>query len=472
MVQLVKSGSVIVLLILIITPANTQSLFESSQSGTQETLVSSDLSLGGFIRSVTYFSKDPENNNGTLQSAYGQVGLLLNASAGEWATANADIRFRYGTEYGNGISEMDIREAYIDLWAGPARISFGKLIAPWGKGTIFNPTDKITPLNPTVRSPEEDDMLLGFWGAQGQISLGTSMKLAAIWKPLFEPSVLLIEPVPMPEYVIFTNPDFPTSDLNQGSFGLKYDLFTSALDLSLYWFEGYHHMPGIAYDSFVMDTLTMEPVALNLNEKAYRIRMAGMDFSLPLGGWILRAEGAWQQTMESHESAEYLPLPELSYTAEIERAGSYVSFIAGYYGKYIMDYTPPAAEPSLSAQQDQFYLLIQKGLPVTQGAIDGVIKKRIGSFNRLYNYQMEEFYHTIFVVGKAFILHDKIELSIPLIHHITTNEWIVQPALSYKPTDGFKISAGYSGLYGPENSLYDMVGPVLSAGYLSFKLSF
>ena len=33
-------------------------------------------------------------------------------------------------------------------------------------------------------------------------------------------------------------------------------------------------------------------------------------------------------------------------------------------------------------------------------------------------------------------------------------------------------TAGYAGLYGPENSLYDLVGPVLNAGYLSLKISF
>lgn len=465
------SGIFIIWFLLILTPAISQSLFESSQSD-NEKLVSSNLQLGGFIRSVAFVANNPETDNPYFQSAYVQAGLLLDAKAGEWVSAKADLRFRSGTEFHETVSVMDIREAYIDLWTGPASFRLGKLITPWGKGTVFNPTDKLTPIDPTVRSPEEDDMMLGSWAMQGRLNLGSSMKLTATWKPVYQSSVLLIDPVPMPAYVHFIEPDYPGVDLNEGSYGLNYDIFTSAVDLSLYWFEGYHNWPGIAYDSFVLDTITMEPLALNLLEKAYRIRMAGMDFSLPLGSWIFRAEGAWQQSIESHDQVEYLPFPEISYTAEIERTGTHVSILAGYYGKYIIDYTPPVADPSLSAGQEQFFQMMQAGIVPSAEAVDGVIRERIGAFNRLYNYQMEEFYHTVFLIGKAFLLYDKIEITVPVIHHITTGEWLVQPGVSYMATDGIKLTAGFSGLYGPDNSLYDLVGPVLNAAYLSFKLSF
>ena len=68
--------------------------------------------------------------------------------------------------------------------------------------------------------------------------------------------------------------------------------------------------------------------------------------------------------------------------------------------------------------------------------------------------------------------HDRFEITIPVIYNLTTDEWIAQPGISYKPVDGLRISAGYSGLFGPENSLHDLVGPVLNAGYLSVKLTF
>ena len=470
--QVLKIVSLFVLCITGVTSAFTQSLFESSLSGNQEKLVSNSPSLGGFIRAVSYLGNTPVDKEKYMQSAYGEASLLLNAKAGEWAAGKADLRFKYGSEFQQSISEINIREVYVDLSAGPAGLKMGKLISPWGKGTIFNPTEKITPLDPTVRSPDEDDMYLGVWAMQGRINLGPSMKLTGTWKPLYQSSVLLIDPVPMPDYVMFLDPLFPGVELKEGSYGINYDLHSRIIDASLYWFDGYHHWPGIGFNSLEFDSLTMEPRALNIQEHAFRIRMLGMDFSIPVGPWIIRAEGAWQKSTKPHEEHEYLPFPELSYTAEIERSGSNGTLLAGYYGKYILDYASPVAEPSLSVGQEQFAQLLQTGVPLTGVAIDGMIREQVGAFNRLYNYQLEEFYHTVFLVWKRSFLYEQLELTMPIIYNITTEEWIFQPGVSYAPYDGIRISMGFSSLYGPENSLYDLVGPVLNAGYLSLKLTF
>lgn len=461
-----------VMTIMGVIPAFSQSLFESSLSENPENPVSNSLSMGGYIRSVAYIANTPDDKTKYLQGVYGQAALLLDAKAGEWATGKAEIRFKYGSEFQQSISEIEIREAFVDLSAGPAGLRAGKIISPWGKGTVFNPVEKITPLDPTVRSPEKDDMYLGVWALQGRLNLGSSMKLTGTWKPLYQSSVLLIDPVPMPDYLFFLDPVSPGVELKEGSYGINYDLHSRVIDASLYWFDGYHHWPGIGFESFVIDSSTMEPVALNVMEQAYRIRMLGMDFSIPVGSWILRAEGAWQQSVEPHEEHEYLPFPELSYTAEVERSGSYATWLAGYYGKYILNYSSSVAEPSLSTGQDQFLQLMQLGIPLTHETIDGLISEQVRAFNRLYNYQLEKIYHSVFLVWKGNFWYDRLEITMPVIYNITTQEWIVQPGISYMPDDGIKISMGFSGLYGPENSLYDLVGPVLNAGYLSFKLTF
>jgi len=115
---------------------------------------------------------------------------------------------------------------------------------------------------------------------------------------------------------------------------------------------------------------------------------------------------------------------------------------------------------------------MQLGMPLTHETIDGLISEQVRAFNRLYNYQLEKSYHTVFLVWKGNFWYERLEITMPVIYNITSQEWIVQPGISYSPDDGIKISMGFSGLYGPENSLYDLVGPVLNAGYLSFKLTF
>ncbi len=455
-----------------ILSALSQGLFESSLSGNPDESSQRNLSIGGFIRSSLYLGNTPVEEKVYLQSAYGQAGLLLKAKAGTMASAKADIRFRFGTEWQEWISEWMVREAYVDRQAGPAGFRFGKLISPWGKASLFNPTDKITPLDPTVRSPDPDDRYLGIWALQGRLNLGSSLKLTATWNPLYQPGKLLIEPVPMPPYVSFLAADYPGTTLDESNYGLRLDLHTSVLDASLYGFNGYHSWPGIAFEGFVMDTMQMEPVSLDLYEKAYRINMAGADFSVPLGSWILRTEGAWFSPTEERGNKEYLPFSELSYAAELEVGASWLTAIAGYHGKFILDYSPSLAEPGLSAGPEQFAPLFQSGIPVTGEMVTEAVRTQIAAFNRLYNYQLEEFYHTSYLVLRGSFLHDQLELELPVVYHMTTREWIVQPSLSWMAADGIKLKAGFHGFFGPTDSLFDMVGPTLNAGYIAMTLSF
>lgn len=469
---MIRTRLSILLLLTMATSLAGQGLFESSLSAGSEKPGQEYLSIGGFIRSAVYIGNTPDTEEAYLQSAYGQAGLLLKAKAGSKVSAVADIRFRYGTEWQQTVSEIQLREAYVDLQTGPLGFKFGKIIDPWGKGTLFNPVNKLTPIDPTTRSPEMDDMNLGIWALQTSINLGSFLKLTGTWNPLYQPGKLLIDPIPMPEYVQFLDPDYPDVTLNEGSYGIQLDLRAPAMDAALYWFDGYHNWPGIAFDSFIMDTLSMEPVALNIYEKAYRIMMAGLDFSIPVGSWIFTAEGAWFQAKAYHKGVEYLPFPELSYTAEIEKSSSWLTVIAGYYGKYILDFVPAQAAPELSAEQEQFLPLLEAGIDLTSGVIDEAVREQISAFNRLYNYQLEEYYHTTFLVLRGDFFHNMLEVSLPVIYNITTEEWIAQPSISWMPADGLRVKAGFSGLWGGENSLYDLVGPVLNSGFIAMTLTF
>jgi len=448
-----------------------QGLFESSLSEGSANPDQEFLTIGGFIRSAAYIGETSEKKELYLQSAYAQASLQLKAKAGSKVSAFADIRFRYGSEWQKTVSEIDLREAYVYLQTGPVDFRLGKLIAPWGKGSVINPVNKLTPMDPTVRSPESDDMNLGIWALQGGVNLGSYLKLSATWNPLYQPGKLLIDPIPMPDYLNFLDPDYPDVSLDEGSYGIQLDLRAPAMDAALYWFDGYHNWPGIAFDSFVMDTLSMEPLALNIYEKAYRIMMAGLDFSIPLGSWIFTAEGAWFQAKEKHDGVEYLPFPELSYTAEIEKSSAWLTLIAGYYGKYIMDYVPSQAKPELSAEQEQFIPLMEGGMLTTE-MVDGAVKEQIAAFNRLYNYQLEEYYHSTFLVLRGDFFHNALEIELPVIYNITTEEWTSQPAITWMPADGIRVKAGFSGFWGAKNSLYDLVGPVLNAGFIAMTLTF
>ena len=452
--------------------ANAQSLFESSQSGNHENIVSTSLNLGGFIRSVSYVSQSPDDQNYYLQSLYAQAGIMMDVSAGSAASGFAELRFRYGSEFRKEVAALELREAYISLTAGPASFRLGKMIHRWGKGSVFNPGHSLSPLDPTTRSPEENDMYLGVWGLEAALSLGSFSRMTVHWNPLYEASILLIEPIPLPSYLDFTEPEFPGVDLKNGSYALKYDLFTRFSDLSLSWFDGYNHWPGLVYQSMQVNYSTLEPESLILYQKAYRIRKAALDFSVPAGTFILRAEGAWQQSRLDRENREYIPFPELAYTAELEWSGSHLNLIAGYYGKHILDHYPASAEASLSADPEQFLDLLEQGSIPTAEEVDQMIRDRIAAFNRLYNYQIKENYHSVFLAGRLSVFHEQVEIDFPLIWNGSTKEWMFRPGINYRPADGIRIMAGYEGFFGPEDSLYDLVGPTLNSVFLSCKITF
>lgn len=467
-----KSILSIGLLILVSATGQSQGLFESSLSENTPGTGSAFLRMGGFIRSAAYVGETPAKRELYLQSVYAQASLQMKANAGSRFTAFTDIRFRYGREWQAPLQEVELREAYVDLQTGPLSFRLGKQIIPWGKGSVYNPVNKLTPMDPTTSSPDADDMNLGIWALHASANLGSYLKLAATWNPVYQPGKLLIDPIPMPEYVYFMDPDYPDVMLDEGNYGMQLDLRAPLMDAALYWFDGYHNWPGIAFESFLMDTSTMDPIALNLYEKAYRIMMTGLDFSLPLGSWIIRAEGAWYQAKEKDESAEYLPFPELSYTLEIEKSMSWLTMIAGYYGKYILDHFPVRARPQLAADQEELITLMGEGMPPDPQMVNGAIREQISAFNRLYNYQVEELYHSCYLVLRGDFLHNALEVEIPVIYNITTEEWAAQPSLSWMPADGIRVKTGFNGLWGGNNTLYDLVGPVLNAGFIAVTLTF
>jgi hypothetical protein len=49
---------------------------------------------------------------------------------------------------------------------------------------------------------------------------------------------------------------------------------------------------------------------------------------------------------------------------------------------------------------------------------------------------------------------------------------MARPSLSWMPVDGLSLKAGYQGFWGGNNTLYDLVGPVLNAGFLSMTFKF
>jgi hypothetical protein len=463
------------LLLLSVSPASGQGLFEQAQQ-TSNTDNNGNYNnsnyLHGFIRTALYAGTERSGNDICFQSLYSYFGLNAGIKAGTYGAAYAEIRARTGFEFDEQFSSFELREGYADLYIGPLDIRAGKQILSWGASGFINPSDQFSPEDPTFRSPERDDLRMGNWALRTNLTISSSSLLQFIWLPVYQPSVLLIKPFGFPEFVNLKDFNNYTASFNESSFGFKYDLRSSLLDLELSYFNGYRNSPSLTPDSLRLNLSTFQPEELLLGQNPYRIHSAGLNITVPVGSYLFRTEGGWMKPF-GNENQAISPFPELSYVFEIEQSGPNTTLIAGYYGKYILDFKKSETDFSLVTEANPDLTgLFPPGTAPDPGMIQELFYGQIEGFNRLFNYQLEEFYHAVYASATVSVYQELIDLELPGMYNFTAGELILVPSLKFNITDGLSFKAGAYFLSGKEGSLFDMTGAALNAGYALIELQF
>jgi hypothetical protein len=296
--------------------------------------------------------------------------------------------------------------------------------------------------------------------------------LQFIWLPVYQQSVLLVEPFSFPEYITLGENYTYSPRFDESSFGIRYDLRSSLLDVELSYFNGYRNTPSVTLDTLQLNTSTFQPEELLLVQAPYRIHSAGLNLTIPAGSYLFRTEGGWLQPFNNEFDATQ-PFPELSYVFEIEQSGSNATVIAGYYGKYILDFEKAEGELSLlTGEGPDLTGLFPPGTTPDPETIPEIVSGQIDGFNRLYNYQEEEFYHAVYASVTVSLFHELIDLEVPGMYNFTAGELSLMPSLKINVTDGLTFRAGAYYLSGKESSLFEMIGPALNAAYALIELSF
>jgi len=141
------------LISLFFLPAWSQGLFEEAVSGGSDLEAEhAAYELNGSVRGVLYGGKIPKEDNGEIKSSYAEAALKLRVRKQDAGGGYAELRFRRGREFGASISALDVREAYVNTYAGRFDLRIGQQIVAWGRADGFNPTDVITPKNMLVRT--------------------------------------------------------------------------------------------------------------------------------------------------------------------------------------------------------------------------------------------------------------------------------------------------------------------------------
>jgi hypothetical protein len=432
-----------------------QGLFEDAVSGDTDSTGKPgqhSIDIGGHIKGSIFAG---ENNDGgvLIKAACSQLSLKLTAEKQELGKAFAELRLDAATTDGRLAIEPDLREAWLATYPGPFDIRLGKQIVVWGRADGINPTNNITPMNNCVYSSELDDTRLGNLLAQVKVNLPHAA-IEAIWIPVFAADKLLIDQSMVPEGIRIGAPYYPGHTLGNCGYAARIDLSFSVVDGSISYFNGYETQPGFDYQLNI-PSLTLIP-------RAYRIHAIGADFSTAVASLGLRGEVAAEIPYADYEQKVYVPNPAVRGVFGVDKTIGNWDFLLQYSGCYVIDFAE-LPQPVLANPQD----------PASQLAYASQLAAtEIDRLNRLFVGNADKSSHAATARVGLNLLYETLHLELAGMYSVTTEDYAVNPKISYAITDAFSVAAGGRYLDGPDNSLNDLVGKTLSFAFVEMVLSF
>jgi hypothetical protein len=426
----------------------------------------------GFVRAGLYTGIDHNDKNKPLvSSAFSDIGLKVNIENEINFKAFADLRFRYGSEFQKPVNQLDIREAYIRINGKTWDLSTGQKIIKWGRTDFTNPTSKLSAQNLISRSPDREDMDIGNLLSSINWYPSEYIKFEVVAIPFYRSSVLIIEPVTLPQNITIRQLKTLVTDMKMYSYGLRADIHLIGIDWGISWFDGYDPMPGIALSNFNLDMSGPIPIPLTeLTVTPYKTRLLGLDFETTACSFGIRGEAALTVPYLSSNTYEYIPLPEIKWVTGIDWSSGIWRLTGEYSGKYIDNFTQVTADPLIGTEPD--YSLLAQLITTPGFDLSGYVKQQVGAFNRLYNYQLKRYYHTGAFRVESDLAYGKIIPSLFSMYNFTSRDFLLIPEIKYKPSDGLTITAGGEFYKGPIGSLYDITDDFMNTIYLSFRVDF
>jgi hypothetical protein len=423
-----------------------QSLFEKAEAGSRDE--ERPYELNGYLRSTLFVGKVPDINKGEIKSGYGEASLKLRVRKASFGDAFAEIRFRRGYEFKESISELNLREAYVNAYVGPFDFRIGHQIVAWGRADGFNPTDNITPKNMLARSPDEDDRREGNFLIRSYTNLHP-IRLEAVWIPFFRSSVVPTNLLSFPPGINLIEPDYPEARLENSAFAFRLNLEYPSFDGSFSYFNGHNPFPGITSNP---PRVFAGAVLLDIYLKSYRMHVIGADFSTTVAGSLgLRAEVAYRKPHGDRDANIHIPNPDIQYVVGLDKefSGNF-SVILQYIGRYVCD----------------FVELVEPPYPFN------IAEYELEHKNRMIASQQFELSHSVSCRAEKRFLHETLGIEVLGLFNMTSEELLLRPKLTYDVADGIAFVLGGELYSGPDTTLFGTIDSHLSAVFTELKISF
>lgn len=446
-----------IILFVLTDPLAAQSLFDEIPGSGDE-----DYKLGGFIRSGFYINS-PDKSIG-IPVTFADFSLKAEAGNGTAYKAFADLRYRYGSEYGSTVNKPNLREAWAAWYTPYTELRAGKQIVKWSRMDFFRLQDAVNPRNDLFRSFDPADRDLGNISLNFNINPSENISLQAVFIPRFRASVLYTGFMDLPG--IINIKDYNADKYKSASYGLRAELFLRNFNADISFYDGYNPLPGLGLDTLITGGQNNAP-AVVLEENPFKIRTLSAGMELILGKNILRAEASWTDPDDDPGLKEYVMLPEIRWAAGLEHSFGDLQVLLEYSGKYLHNFFEAAFDPVLP-DESSFNELGQ--LPPEQ-AFD-YTRLQVASFNRLYNYQLDEYSHYAGLSLSSTRALALIKPSVNILYNISAGEYLLNPVLEINPADNLEIIAGAEIFGGRDNSLFDMINERLNSFYTGIRIDF
>ncbi|MCD6331974.1 MAG: hypothetical protein J7L89_01750, partial [Bacteroidales bacterium] len=376
--------------------------------------------------------------------------------------AYGEIRFRSGFEFGTPVSELEIREAYVDLNLGWASLRAGKQILAWGRADGFNPTDNLTPRNYFVRSPLPDDMRMGNYALSLNLHPVEALRIELDYLPRFEPSVYRFDLVNLPDYLNINPIIRPETNLSNGIWAVKADVILSQIEGSVSYLHGYDLLPAL--NPGTMPQPPFESFEVGIIPITFKQQILGADFATSIGKTGLRGEIAWRQPDSLFSGYPFMPHSEWQWSVSLDRSLGAFHLILGYSGKLVESFkamdTPVIPDPNLLSD------------PSTWPYLGSMFGNFLEYANRILFDQTKEWSHILLFRPSVKLFHEVLEAEINSFYNFSTKEYFIWPGITWHVSDALNATLGYQYYYGPEFTRLNWVAKMLNGPYLEFRLTF
>ncbi|NOX37701.1 MAG: hypothetical protein GXO78_09210 [Calditrichaeota bacterium] len=253
-----------------------------------------DLQIYGYVRNYTGVLLNGDHEYAIIQNT---LNLIFEQQKDRVAFKINPFIYQYPDQE----MELDLREAYMDVYFPSFDLRIGRQQIIWGKADGVFITDIVSPKDLSEFLLRDfDEIRMGVTGVKLNYYRGNST-LEAVWLPVFTPTRFPDEtslwhvqprlPVPIVPAVDASRKEVDFSLQNSEVF-LRYSTLTSVVDLEFMVASAWDDDPTPHLEKQI-DPQTRRVVGVTLYPQHHRLQIAGGSFSTTIGPLVLRGEGAF-----------------------------------------------------------------------------------------------------------------------------------------------------------------------------------